>query len=251
MELLIIILLFFLPFVLLVSYLRSASFKGKVGESKVKFSGGLWLSSATYHGIHDLTLPTPRGSTQIDHVYVSKFGIFVVETKNYQGWIFGSENQKQWTQVIYGDKFKLPNPLRQNYGHVRAVQAVLDVAPEIVHSVVAFAGDSKFKTPMPPNVTKGQKFAKYIKTFKKVVLSDQEVQAILQQLQSGSFKKGRKTNHQHINNVKASKSGKMITDVCPRCGSKLTLRTAKKGPNAGSKFWGCTNFPRCRFTKDA
>ena len=158
-----------LPILLITWYLRSAGFKGKVGESKVKVSGGLWLPSGTYHAIHDITLPTARGTTQIDHVYVSKFGIFVVETKNYQGWIFGSENQRQWTQVIYGDKFKLLNPLKQNYGHVRAVQAALNVAPEIIHSVVVFVGNSKFKTPMPPNVTKGRKFAKYIKSFKKVV----------------------------------------------------------------------------------
>ena len=249
MELLIALLLI-LSIVLLIGYLSSAGFKGKVGESKVKVSGGLWLPSSIYHPIHDLTLPTPRGSTQIDHVYVSKYGVFVVETKNYQGWIFGSENQKQWTQVIYGDKFKLPNPLRQNYGHVRAVQSVLNLDPEIIHSVVVFVGDSKFKTPMPPNVTKGRKFAKYIKSFKKVVLSEQDVKAILKQLQSGSLKKGRETNRQHIQNVKANKSGKLKTDICPRCGSKLTLRTAKKGPNAGNQFWGCTSFPNCRFTRN-
>lgn len=251
MDLIVAIILILLPIVLVIRYLRSAGFKGKVGESKVKVSGELWLPSGIYHAIHDLTLPTPRGTTQIDHVYVSKYGIFVVETKNYQGWIFGSAHQKQWTQVIYGDKFKLLNPLIQNYGHIRAVQATLNVAPEIIHSVVVFTGDSKFKTPMPPNVTKGRKFAKYIKSFKTVVLSEQEVHGIVQRLQTGSFERGGKTNRQHVRNVKANQGGKVQSDNCPRCGSKLTLRTAKKGPNAGSQFWGCTEFPNCRFTRNA
>ena len=251
MEILVTIILILLPIVLVTRYLRSAGFKGKVGESKVKVSGGLWLPSGTYHAIHDLTLPTPRGTTQIDHVYVSKYGIFVVETKNYQGWIFGSENQRQWTQVIYGDKFKLLNPLKQNYGHVRAVQAALNVAPEIIHSVVVFVGNSKFKTPMPPNVTKGRKFAKYIKSFKNVVLSEHEVHGIVQQLQTGRFERGGKTNRQHIRNVKAIQSGKEQTRNCPRCGCELTLRTAKRGSNTGSQFWGCSDFPICRFTRNA
>lgn len=250
MELLVIILIL-VPVVLVLRYLRSAGFKGKVGESKVKVSGGLWLPSDTYHAIHDLTLPTPRGTTQIDHVYVSQYGIFVVETKNYQGWIFGGEHQKQWTQVVYGDKFKLLNPLKQNYGHVRAVQAVLNVAPEIIHSVVVFVGDSKFKTPMPPNVTKGRKFAKYVKSFKEVVLSKQEVHEIVQRLQTGSYERGGNTNRQHIRNVKAKKERNVQSGNCPRCGGKLTLSTAKKGPYTGSQFWGCERFPNCRFTRSA
>ncbi|MCP3671638.1 MAG: NERD domain-containing protein, partial [Gammaproteobacteria bacterium] len=213
MELIVAIII--LIIVLVTRYLRSAGFKGRVGESKVKLSGGLWLPSGIYHGIHDLTLPTPRGTTQIDHVYVSKYGIFVVETKNYQGWIFGSEHQKQWTQVIYGEKFKLLNPLLQNYGHVRAIQAALSVAPEIVHSVVVFVGDSKFKTQMPANVTKGRKFAKYVKSFKTVVLSEQEVNGIVHRLQTGRFERGRKTNRQHIRNVKAAHDNKVKSGNCP------------------------------------
>lgn len=37
---------------------------------------------------------------------------------------------------------------------------------------------------------------------------------------------------------------------CPQCGSGMVLRTARKGPNAGSRFWGCTDYPRCRGTRD-
>ena len=57
-----------------------------------------------YYLFNDLTLETPDETTQIDHVIISRFGIFVIETKNFTGWIFGSENQKQWTKTTYGNK---------------------------------------------------------------------------------------------------------------------------------------------------
>ena len=38
--------------------------------------------------------------------------------------------------------------------------------------------------------------------------------------------------------------------VCPKCGSKLVLRVAKKGENAGNQFYGCSAFPKCRYTRD-
>jgi len=38
-------------------------------------------------------------------------------------------------------------------------------------------------------------------------------------------------------------------NICPLCGAEMVLRTAKKGPKAGEKFWGCSAFPKCRSTK--
>lgn len=75
----------------------------------------LALPSVTYVRFHDVMLPTPDGTTQIDHVFVSRFGVFVVETKNMAGWIFGSERGRRWTQVLPGGrKTSFQNPLRQN-----------------------------------------------------------------------------------------------------------------------------------------
>ncbi len=71
------------------------------------------------------------GTTQIDHVVVSSFGIFVIETKNHAGWIFGNAYQRHWTQVIYRYKKKFFNPLRQNYGHIRAIEQL--VRPHYSH----------------------------------------------------------------------------------------------------------------------
>ena len=90
-----------IPILLFISIFKTPWFKGVLGEALVKLAAKLRLPEDTYHRIHNVTLPTPDGTTQIDHIFVSRFGIFVVETKNMKGWIFGGENQPQWTQKIF------------------------------------------------------------------------------------------------------------------------------------------------------
>ena len=110
-----------------------------------------------YRRYHDVTLPTVNGTTQIDHVFVSVFGVFVVETKNMGGWIFGSGQNREWTQVFPGGKnHKFQNPLHQNYGHVRAMEdalAGIGLPRRSVKSVVVFVGDAELKRERPQNVT--------------------------------------------------------------------------------------------------
>ncbi|MEX0604990.1 MAG: nuclease-related domain-containing protein [Marinobacter sp.] len=118
-------------------------------------SARLFLDRKTYHLIRNITLPTEDGTTQIDHIIVSPFGVFVVETKNMKGWIFGSAHQPQWTQKIFRHSQKFQNPLRQNYKHVKTLQTLLGLTDSQIHSLVVFVGDATFKTEMPTNVTKG------------------------------------------------------------------------------------------------
>lgn len=77
-----------------------AEVKGRQGERLVRSTFSRYLNSQTYIGFHDLIIPFRNTTTQIDHVYVSIFGIFVLETKNYSGWIFGGEKQVKWTQTL-------------------------------------------------------------------------------------------------------------------------------------------------------
>src|SRR5690606_24850141 len=113
----------------------------------------LGLSRKDYHRFHNVMLRTPDGATQIDHVFVSRFGVFVVETKHIKGWIFGSEADRKWTQIIYGEKRYFKNPLRQNYKHVKAVEQALGLEERAVHSVIVFTANTTFKTAMPRRVT--------------------------------------------------------------------------------------------------
>ena len=134
--------------------LSSPKFKGWLGEMMVIRGGLRKLDPTLYQNFHDLYLPHPDGlgTTQIDHVVVSPFGIFVIETKNYKGWIFGSEARPKWSQQIYHRKSTFQNPLRQNLLHVRALMNFLGLPENRFHPVVFFVGDCEFKTPMPANV---------------------------------------------------------------------------------------------------
>lgn len=233
------------PALLVIGVLKSPWFKGVLGEALVNFTAWLGLPVEIYHRIHDVTLPTPDGTTQIDHIFVSRFGIFVVETKNMRGWIFGGENQAQWTQTIYRKSFKFQNPIRQNYKHVKALEAALDVSPETIHSVVVFTGDSTFKSPMPANVTWGGGYVRYIKSFREPVLSDSEVQRVVSRIQSGRLEPSRETHRQHVQRLRA-RADPAAERKCPKCGSSMVLRTSRRGAGAGNQFWGCSTYPKCR-----
>lgn len=90
--------------------------KGRIGEHRVAHILSK-LPKDRYQVINNLLLRTSSDSTtQIDHVVISQYGIFVIETKFYKGWIYGGENSEYWTQNIYGHKYSLRNPIHQNQG---------------------------------------------------------------------------------------------------------------------------------------
>ncbi len=233
------------PLMFLLGLLKSPWAKGHIGELRVRLFAHWRLDRQTYRRLHNVTLPTPDGTTQIDHVFLSRFGVFVLETKNMGGWIFGGEHQAQWTQKFYKKSFKFQNPLRQNYKHLKALEATLGIAPEHLHSVITFVGGSTFKTEMPANVTEGAGFIRYIKSFRQPVFSEAEVDALLRALQEGRRAPTRATHREHVQNLKR-RNDPTAERQCPKCGSLLVIRTVKSGAKAGQQFWGCSGFPKCR-----
>ena len=230
-----------------------APIKGKIGETLVQAGAVIMLPASVYRQYHDVTLPTEEGTTQIDHVFVSVFGVFVVETKNMSGWIFGNEQDRNWTQVFPGGrKVRFQNPLRQNYGHVRALESTLagiGLPRGTARSVVVFVGDAELKRKMPENVTVGPGGAHYIRSFKTQVLSESQVAEICAAIESMRMEPSWETNRQHVRNVR--REGSTTVRRCPRCGRKMVLRRAKRGRTAGKQFWGCEGFPECRMVEGA
>ncbi|MDZ8118732.1 nuclease-related domain-containing protein [Pontiella agarivorans] len=220
--------------------------RGRAGGNRVRRAADRWLPPEYYLQLHDVTLPTKDGrTTQIDHIILSMYGIFVIETKNYSGWIFGSKEQRYWTQVVYQKKNRFLNPLRQNYGHICALSEFLDLPLSRFHNIVCFAGSADFKTDIPDGVFFGKEYVDYILNFKRTIFSKNEVLNIRKQITEGRLAQGRETDKLHVQNVRIG----FQDPVCPRCGKTLKLRTARKGPNVGQTFWGCSGFPSCRFTK--
>ena len=147
------------------------------GEAAVRRALTQNFTGTSYHLLNNITLPFDGGTTQIDHVLVSKSGIFVVESKHYSGWIFANPSWPTWTQVIFKQKYKFQNPLRQNYKHIKAIQQVLDFVPfEHIHSLVAFTGDAKFKTERPTGVFDVAGLVQHIGQFTSEVLTENRLQ---------------------------------------------------------------------------
>src|SRR4030067_1544312 len=114
--------------------LRSPWFKGWIGELQINLITKVFLDKNVYRLIKNVTIPTEGGTTQIDHVIVSRFGVFVVETKNLRGWIFGKEGDAYWTQKLYRHSEKFQNPLRQNYKHTKTLSEILGISDDKLHS---------------------------------------------------------------------------------------------------------------------
>lgn len=223
-----------------------SSVKGWFGEAQGALAKSLFLDSTIYFTLNNVTIPASGGTTQIDHIVVSRYGIFVIEAKNMKGWIFGDAKSSQWTQSLFGKKIRFQNPLHQNYRHTQALSEFLDIAPDRFHSVVMFWGESEFKTPMPPNVL-DRGYVAYITSRQAVFFTDLEVEAIVTAIRTGMLPKSWATRTEHIQSLKARHAS--IT-TCPKCGSPLVQRIAKSGANKGRPFLGCSSFPSCRHTVD-
>jgi len=111
---------------------------------------------------------------------------------------------------------------------------------------VVFVGGNKFKTDLPENVTKGPGYIKFITCRKQPVLGPGQVEKIIETVESGRLARSFKTQKGHVNHVKEGVKKKQNPVKCPKCGNDMILREAKKGPNQGRKFRGCSRFPKCR-----
>ena len=237
---------FLIPFIVCISFFRSAWVKGLIGEFIVNLLARFQLDQQVYHLLKNVTLRTEDGTTQIDHIIVSVYGVFVMETKNIRGWIFGQPQQKMWTQQIYKHKNQFQNPLHQNYKHIKTLQALLYLEEEQLHSVIVFVGKSEFKTPQPQNVTHGMAYIRHIKSKTELLITPIEKDQIIAAIENGRLTASFKTNREHINHVQQIVADKESLKPCPLCGNNMVLRQTKIGDHKGKHFWGCSNYPRCR-----
>lgn len=189
--------------------ISSPKFKGKMGEKVIQLQHKRFLDPTQYVLFNDCTLPTSDGlTTQVDHILVSPFGIFVIETKNYKGWIYGSEHQKTWMQTLYKNKYKFQNPIHQNYKHIKVLESLLQdvVTPDQLHSVIVFVGESTFKTVMPNQVFQGRAWVNFVKTFETPVFSDVKMRRIQHTIEKYSLERNRQTEKLHLDNLKKQHS---------------------------------------------
>ncbi len=234
--------------ILLITVFRS-QYKGKIGEFvTAKFLNE--LDENKYRVLNDIKINNPSHNTktsQIDHLVVSKYGIFVIETKAYKGKIYGKEYSRQWTQILSNQKNYFMNPVLQNYGHIKALEAILeDTYPNMKYfSVIAFSPEANLKDVeiKDANICKISQVGKLIKSLSsEEIITDEILNDIIKIIKAN---RAQQTNLAHINDIKKIKKEneeKIEEGICPKCGGKLVERKGKYG-----KFMGCSNFPKCRF----
>lgn len=227
---------------------NSPDAKGRRGESRVSKALRKGLPPEDYFILDDLTLPIENSTTQIDHTILSRFGIFVVETKNKTGWIFGSQNNSTWTQTFRSQNFKFQNPLRQNYRHVKAIEDILGLSDIEVHNVVAFVGSAEPRTDFPQHVlwSVGE-LVQFIKQHDSVSIDPKKAQSMFAKLQAMDLGNCETVSRQHRENVEV-RIEKKTRDKhnCPQCGANMLERRNK---SSGDVFLGCSRFPSCRGTR--
>lgn len=227
--------------------LRSPRSRGRRGEASVRQRLQL-LPKEKYHVLNDIVLKTSNGLAQIDHVVVSEYGVFVIETKNYSGWIFGSETNPYWTQNIYGKKTSFYNPILQNKGHVAALSSLLAQFGYVkIVPIVAFANkcDLKNRHILRSEVVYFSELRRTIVNYSDTVMTSEKVAEIVSCIQSQNQTSDESRKHQRsfAKTQSYHYDHSLNQGRCPRCGGELVLRQGKYG-----KFYGCSNYPKCRYT---
>ncbi|MBQ1235563.1 MAG: NERD domain-containing protein [Oscillospiraceae bacterium] len=225
---------------------ETPSQKGARGELKV--SGILHNLPENYYVIDDLTIPTRYSTTQIDHVVVSVYGIFVIETKNYSGWIFGANNTKKWKQTFRTESNYFYNPIKQNWAHIYALSELLKIDRRCFRPVVAFSDDATLNVESSSHVINMHQLKSHILSYTKEIFSSEQAIGIYNYLHTMDTIGDNLDKDIHVNNVRNSLETQNETishGKCPRCGGNLILRKGRYG-----EFYGCSNYPKCRFTAD-
>jgi len=236
-------------------FLNVARVVESIEKAKVQATGqiGEWVFDTlakeylddSYKIMSDVVLKFDNGTTQIDQIIVSLYGIIVVEVKTYKGWIYGSNGR--WTQKLYRRQYRFQNPLKQNCKHINALQHLLKLPDEMFRSLIVFSGEAKFRTVMPENIVRGgMEYLNYIKKLKTVIFDGYAVEEIVKMIKANRLSSADHQKYMVRQKAKYDAGDINRPPSCPGCDKKMILRETKRGHYKGKRFWGCQNYPRCK-----
>lgn len=256
--------------------------------------------------LFNVYVPKENGETsEIDVLMICKKGIFVFESKNYSGWIFGSENQKNWYQTLPSGRGRsrkehFYNPIMQNRSHIKHLKSFLNEDVPM-RSIIVFSNRCTLKSVQIsandisvinrcdvesvisdilynkiPNdlLTDSDVTDIYNKLYPYTQVDEiarmrhianinrklkpQTVQKNDEPLAPTVLQSPTETVVEQQNAVVADEISEPIKNdnaecqklKCPKCNGNLILRTASRGANAGNQFYGCSNYPKCKYTQN-
>lgn len=234
--------------------------------------------------IFNCYLPRDNGdTTEVDVLMIYKSGLYVFESKNYSGWIFGNEKGKTWTQTLpqgrRSHKEHFLNPIMQNKLHIKWLRSLLQDETIPIHSVIVFSerctlkkvdifssnavvikrnilcktvGEIDAKTTAKLEIDNVMGLYEKLYPYSQVSMDVRQAHIdsinsrIKQEETEKKFIQDQSDSNANIEGI--SETQEQIT--CPQCGAPLVLRMAKKGKNAGQNFYGCSSFPKCKYIKN-
>ena len=212
------------------------------------FFGEFWvkrelkkLDKNIYKTINDTLFLVDGITHQIDHIVVSKFGIFVIETKQYNGYIKGNEYDKKW---IINNKIYINNPIHQNYGHIKNLEKVLDLQENKFIPIVCIPSTAKVNVKSKGHIARIYELNKIILSYTNEILPENnEIYNKIIELRI-TDKNIKKEHNKRIKQIEKERNNHIDKNKCPFCGGDLVERTGEYG-----KFIGCSNYPKCKFTR--
>ena len=220
----------------------------------VGFAGEYWVQKelnklpGEYLFLSDVMLEIDGKTTQIDHIVFSKYGIFVIETKQRNTYITGNEHDKYWIVKAGRKKHYMYNPIHQNYGHKKAIEQILGLDDKQVLDIVCVSGQANLRI-KSNKVVRVERLVDRILFEKEEKIEDYVSMAHRINAMNVVDKKYRKQHiediKENINNNNEELRKEVVMNRCPRCGNELVIRKGKTG-----EFVGCLSFPKCRYTKE-
>lgn len=211
------------------------------------------LPCEDYAVYNDLLFRDRSYTTQVDHLVVSRYGIFVIETKNVHGKVYGSGNAEFWKQYLpdFGYKtfgitqeHQLRNPIWQNGGHIKALRRLVfgDDAPIV--GIVLFPDDTDLFVTAEFPVLHMWEVVSYVATYQDTVLSQEQVETYRERILEAvsTSADDRKLHLENVCRNKERRDAAVTEGKCPLCGGNLVLRDGRYG-----QFYGCSNYPRCTY----
>ena len=220
---------------------------GQYGEYATEFALTHDNITGYSKSLHNVYLPNKGKSTELDVLLIHEKGVFVFESKNYSGWIFGDSDQQKWTQCLKnGEKHQFYNPIKQNQIHIKALAEFLQKPIGSITSYIVFSNRCELKrVPQDTDPCKIMRRENLLEKLQKDI--DLHITAFTQDQVDLIYNKllvqTNVTDEQklkHINEIKERTEG----TICPFCGSELKLKNGKYG-----QFYGCSNYPRCKYIR--
>lgn len=234
-------------------YSSRAEAIGDYGEKRVS-SFLEDLDCKDYRIYNDILIRNGKYTTQVDHTIISRYGIFVLETKNIHGKVYGNGHAEFWKQYLPGIGYKrcgstqehqLRNPIWQNEGHIKTLLRLVFGDGVPVYGIVVFPNDADLMITADKPVLHMREVVPFIKQYCNIVITSDQMNFYRRRLFEviSTSESDRKVHLENVYRNKERRDSAVAHGKCPKCGGNLILRKGKYGD-----FYGCSNYPRCKYT---